>query len=312
MSYRERRTKSITRRLTGRWLALLPGLALVFPGYDLTAAPATAPATTQAASRPAEVKVTREWEQFGGKRFDVEVDGRAGFIIVPKQAKGDSPMEWVWFAPQFAGYPSARHAWIVQRVLAGGMAFAGIDVGESCGNVEGRDAFTRFHAAMTARFGLAQKAVLLPQSRGGLMHYNWAVEHPELVARIAGIYTVCDLRSYPGLAKAAPAYRMTAAELEKHLPECNPIDRLAPLAKAKVPILHIHGDADALVPLEANSGELLKRYKAMGGSGELLVVPGKGHAELDEFFQSQPFVDFLINGKMPAAGPLSRPATSGK
>jgi len=305
-------TTAIKHRSTGQWSALLAGLALVLLAQYLAAAPASAPATTNAASRPAEVKVMREWEQFGGRRLDVEVDGRAGFIILPKGAKGNSPMEWVWFAPQFAGYPSARHAWIVERVLAAGMAFAGIDVGESYGNVEGRDAFTRFHAAMTARFNLAQKAVLLPQSRGGLMHYNWAVEHPELVARIAGIYPVCDIRSYPGLAKAAPAYRMTAAELEKHLPQCNPIERLAPLAKALVPILHIHGDADGVVPLEANSGELLKRYKAMGGSGQLLVVPGKGHAELDEFFQSQPFVDFLIHGKTPATSPSSRPATSGK
>jgi pimeloyl-ACP methyl ester carboxylesterase len=264
------------------------------------------PATTQPASQPAELKVKREWEQFGGRRLDVEVAGRSGFILQPRQAGGDKPMEWVWFAPQFAQYPSRRHAWIAERVLAAGMALAGVEVGESCGNVEGRETFTRFHAAVTARFHLARKAVLLPQSRGGLMHYNWAAEHPELVARIAGIYTVCDIRSYPGLRNAAPAYRMTAAELEKHLPQCNPIERLAPLAKAKAPILHIHGDADKIVPLEANSGELIKRYKAMGGSGELLVVPGKGHAEVDEFFQSQPFVDFLIRGKTPVTAPTSR------
>ena len=281
------------------------------PNATVASGEPAGPATTPPASQPAEVKVKREWEQFGGRRLDVEVAGRAGFILLPGKARG-GPMEWVWFAPQFAQYPSRRHAWIVERVLAAGMALAGIEVGESYGNAEGREVFTRFHAAMTARFNLARKAVLMPQSRGGLMHYNWAAEHPELVARIAGIYTVCDIRSYPGLKNAAPAYRMTAAELEKHLPQCNPIERLAPLARAKVPILHIHGDADKVVPLEANSGELITRYKAMGGNCELLVVPGKGHAEVDEFFQSQPFVHFIIRGKTPAVGPSSRPAVGGK
>ena len=41
------------------------------------------------------------------------------------------------------------------------------------------------------------------------MLYNWAVENLEAVACIAGIYSVCDLRSYPGLDKACRAYGLT-------------------------------------------------------------------------------------------------------
>jgi pimeloyl-ACP methyl ester carboxylesterase len=73
----------------------------------------------------------------------------------------------------------------------------------------------------------------------------------------------------------------------------HPIDLLAPLAKAKVPILHIHGDKDKVVPLEKNSGEVAKRYKALGGTMELIVVPGKGHEEVDEFFTSERFAAFM-------------------
>jgi hypothetical protein len=107
------------------------------------------------------------------------------------------------------------------------------------------------------------------------MLYNWAALHPDQVARIAGIYTVCDLRSWPGLDKACGAYRMTAEQLAKELPQHNPIDLLAPLAKAKIPILHLHGDKDTVVPLEKNSGELARRYKALGASMELVVVPAR-------------------------------------
>ena len=67
------------------------------------------------------------------------------------------------------------------------------------------------------------------------MHYNWAAENPGRVACIAGIYPVCDLRSWPGLAQAAPAYGMTEQALSMHLAEHDPIDRLAPLAKAACP-----------------------------------------------------------------------------
>ena len=86
---------------------------------------------------------------------------------------------------------------------------------------------------------------------------------------------------------------MTPAELEKQLKEHNPIDRLEPLAKAGVPILHIHGDKDTVVALEKNSQVVLDRYKALGGKMELIVVSGKGHAEIPEFFQEPRLVQFL-------------------
>src|SRR6185503_9168974 len=114
---------------------------------------------------------------------------------------------------------------------------------------------------------------------------------------IVGIYPVCDLRSYPGLEKAAPAYAMTAKELDGRLKDHNPIDRLEPLAKAKVPILHIHGDADKVVPLDANSQVIADRYKALGGSMELIVIRGKGHAEIAEFFRSDRVLEFLKGGR---------------
>ena len=132
------------------------------------------------------------------------------------------------------------------------------------------------------------------------MLYGWAAENPEKVACIAGIYPVCNLRSYPGLAKACGAFGLTVEELEKRLAEHNPIDRLAPLAKARVPIFHIHGDVDTVVPLQDNSGEVARRYRAFGGPMQLIVPPGQGHNMWPGFFQCQELVDFVI---AQAAGP---------
>ena len=75
--------------------------------------------------------------------------------------------------------------------------------------------------------------------------------------------------------------------------ENNPIDRLGPLAKAHVPIYHLHGDSDTVVPLEKNSGELAQRYRQLGGVMTLNVIKGQGHNMWSGWFQSQELVDFV-------------------
>ena len=224
-----------------------------------------------------------------------EVQGCPAFLIQPK-GQATSPRPWVWYAPVI-GHPNTAHAWMLRQWLAKGIGMAGVDVGESHGSPQGRKVYTALWETLTKRYGMSEKACLLPQSRGGLMLYNWAVENPSRVACIAGIYTVCDLRSYPGLERACGAYGLRLSELEARLAEHNPIDRLSPLAKASVPILHIHGDADVVVPLEKNAGELARRYRALGGKVRLIVVPGKGHQVCDEFFRCQEFVDFVASHK---------------
>ena len=146
----------------------------------------------------------------------------------------------------------------------------------------------------------ARKPVLLARSRGGLMLYNWAVEHPESVAGIAGIYPVCNIESYPGIARAAGAYELTAEQLQACLAEHNPIHRLAPLARAKAPILHIHGDEDQIVPLESNSAELAINYRRLGGPVHIEVIRGQGHNKWKGWFQSQKLTDFVISHALAA------------
>jgi len=235
-----------------------------------------------------------------GKLSLFDVAGCRAFLILPRGASED-PIPWVWYAPTFLNaHPDPSHAWMFRQFLEHGIAIAGIEVGESFGSPKGRQAYTAFFEAVRKEHRLSDRPGLLPQSRGGLMLYNWAVEHPRSVACIAGIYTVCDLRSYPGIERACVAYGMTREELTRRLPEHNPLDRLAALAEADVPILHVHGDSDRVVPLEKNSGELARRYQALGGKITLIVVPERGHQVCPEFFQRQELVDFVI-AHVPAA-----------
>lgn len=87
---------------------------------------------------------------------------------------------------------------------------------------------------------------------------------------------------------------MTAEQLKASLKEHNPIDRLEPLAKAKVPLFHIHGDKDKVVPLELNSLLLAGRYKALGGPVEIRIIKGQGHNLWKGWFEDSKLTDFVI------------------
>ena len=239
-----------------------------------------------------------------------EVDGRTAFVILPaaENLHPNRPTPWVWYAPTLPGLPEAREKWMFERLLASGIAVAGVDVGESYGNPQGRAHFTAFYRELVERRGFSRKPCLLARSRGGLMLYNWAAEHSDSVGCIAGIYPVCNIRSWPGLNKACGAYGLSAEQLDEQLAQHNPIDRLAPLAKAGVPIFHVHGDTDDVVPLQDNSGLLASRYRELGGSMRLRIPPGQGHNMWDGFFQCRELVEFLIAHASPVAEREPSPA----
>jgi pimeloyl-ACP methyl ester carboxylesterase len=227
-----------------------------------------------------------------GDVFDIA--GQMAFLIRPTVPASSATLPWVWYAPTLPSLPGMEEQWMFQKFIDAGLAVAGIDVGESYGNPSGRAGFSALYAELTRNHGLSRKAGLLARSRGGLMLYNWAAENPSCVACVAGIYPVCNLSSYPGLDKACAAYGLTEAELGAHLAEHNPIERLAPLAKAQVPIFHIHGDCDTVVPLENNSGELAQRYQALGGKMALQIIVGQGHNLWPGWFQCEDLIDFVI------------------
>lgn len=227
-----------------------------------------------------------------GETFTIE--GRTAFLILPTKTDAETPISWVWYAPTLPGLPSSAEKWMFEQFLEKGIAIAGVDVGESYGSPQGRAVYSALHKHLVEKRGLSKQTSLLARSRGGLMLYCWAAENPESVACIAGIYPVCNIASYPGLARACGAYEMTEQQLTEKLTEHNPIDRLAPLAQAGVPIFHIHGDNDNVVPLKKNSGELAARYNKLGGKMILEVVEGQGHNMWPGWFHSQRLVDFVI------------------
>lgn len=219
------------------------------------------------------------------------VEGHTAFLIPATNTAPGKP--WVWYAPTLPNLPNQAEKWMFWQFLDAGISIAGIDVGESFGSPAGRKLFSALHAELVGARGFSQKPVLLGRSRGGLMTLAWAAENVEKLAGFVGIYPVCNIASYPGVARAAGAFELEPAELQAQLAQHNPIDRLAQLAEAGIPLFAIHGDVDTVVPLEENSGLMKKRYTALGGHVELIVPNGQGHSMWPGFFHCEELVDFV-------------------
>ncbi len=224
------------------------------------------------------------------------IKGRPAFLLLPPPEIRQHPQPWIMYAPTLPGLPDRHEKWMHEQFLKAGVAVAGIDIGEAYGSPAGQKLVTALYEELTTKREFAKKPCLLGRSRGGLWVSSWAIQHPDKVAGIAGIYPVFDLRSYPGLNRAAPVYNMKPKELEAALDQHNPIAKMNVLAKAKVPVFLIHGDEDKVVPLKQNSQAVVETYKAAKSDDviELIVVDGQGHNFWPGFFRSQKLVDFAI------------------
>ena len=208
------------------------------------------------------------------------VDGCPAVLVSPRQAAQGRP--WIWRAEFFDAFPG-----VDLELLARGWHLAYLHVGNTFGCPEALAHWDPFYAQLTTDKGLAPRPVLEGLSRGGLYIYNWATCHPDQVCCLYGDAPVCDFKSWPGGRGRGPGspadwqallegYHFNS-EAEALAYKGNPVDDLAPLAAAGIPILHVYGDADETVPWEENTGVVRERYPALGGEITLMVKPGGKH-----------------------------------
>lgn len=237
----------------------------------------------------------------GGESFLLE--GRHAFLMTPAESVAGEAKPWIFYGPTLKNYPDKAESWMHEQFLEAGIAVAGIDVGEAFGSPRAFPWFEALHAEMVRR-GYAEKPALLGRSRGGLWAASWAIEHPDRVAGIGGIYPVYDFTTYPGVEKAAAVYGLSAAELLEQEADYNPIRKAAVLAAARIPVHIIHGTDDKVVPLAENSGALEAIYREHGAAEQIRLVraEGQGHSFWEGFFTHQPLVDFLIKSARAGSG----------
>lgn len=234
-----------------------------------------------------------QWNGFD--RYDFKTDGRACIVVAPKEAANGKP--WIWRARFFGHEPQTDIA-----LLGKGFHVAYCDVGGLFGAPAAVAHWNAFYQFLTEQHQFSKKPALEGMSRGGLIIYNWAADNPDKVACIYGDAPVCDIRSWPGgkgTGKGSPgdwkraleAYGISEAQLADF--KGSPIDRLEPIAKAKIPILHVVGAADTVVPVAENSAVVEQRYKALGGSIEVISKPGCEHHP-HSLKDPTPIVEFIL------------------
>jgi predicted esterase len=207
-------------------------------------------------------------------------------IVVPKQVAAGKP--WIWRARFFDLSPAFDLAMLEQ-----GYHIVYCDVTDLFGSPQAVKRWDEFYDTLRNDYKFAEKAVLGGMSRGGLIAYNWAIANPDKVAVIYGDAPVMDFKSFPTPwdSRVIHAYGFETVE-EAFAYEGNPIDNLQPLAEAGVPIIHVVGDLDHIVPVADNTGPAEERYKAMGGLFEVIHKPQAKHEHgLDDL---TPLVEFVL------------------
>ncbi len=256
---------------------MVTALLLSLPAVGLAQATDVPPIDIPAGLEAASLQVKRAEFQ-GFPQYDFALNGVACKLVVPKQPAEGHP--WVWRARFWGHEPQFDRA-----MLERGWYVAYCDVSNLFGADGAVERWDRFYD-LTQQLGLSEKAFLEGMSRGGLIIMRWASEHPE---RVLGIYAdnaVMDMRSWPGgkgTGKGSPgdwqrclqAYGLSEAEAAGF--DDGPLDRLAPLAAAGVPIIALINEADDVVPPAENGDVLVARYKQLSGPITEIRRPGLGH-----------------------------------
>jgi len=233
------------------------------------------------------------WHNYAS--YDFKIGGADCRVVKPKKTAKGKP--WIWRARFWGHEPQTDLA-----LLAKGWHVAYCEVGGLFGSPKAIERWDRFYEFLTTQHEFAKKVALEGMSRGGLIIYNWASNNPAKVTAIYGDAPVCDFKSWPGgkgkskgsqgsWKKCLASYGFT--ETEALAFRGNPIDRLKPLAKAGIPILHIVGDVDTVVPITENSNIIEKRYRALGGTINVIHKKGVGHHP-HSLKDPKPIVEFFL------------------
>lgn len=229
------------------------------------------------------------WHGFA--RVDFMLAGRPCIVVGPNAPAPNKP--WIWRTEFFDHEPQVDLA-----LLARGWHVVYMDAKDMYGSPKAIALFGQLYAHLVVHLGLAQRVVMEGFSRGGLYAFNFAAAHPNRVAALYLDAPVLDIRSWPGRnrqskewAQCLEAYGLTEQTVANF--HANPLDRVALVANAKIPIIAVCGDADKTVPFAENTGILEKRYKELGGTIQVILKPGGDHHP-HSLEDPTPIVDFLI------------------
>ena len=244
--------------------------------------------------------VSQESDYHGFKCLDFKFEGHDAKIVFPEIA--EKQRHWIWRARFWGHEPQTEIA-----LLKKGFHLVYVDAPEYCGNNQAVTLWNHFYDFLLEKYQLNPKTVLEGFSRGGLYIYNWGSENTGKVACIYADAPVCDMRSWPGgKGKGAgspsdwklhlEAYNLTEETIGNF--RGMPVFNAEKLARAGVPVLHVVGAADSIVPVDENTYLLEKTYREAGGDIKIIVKEGNGHHP-HSLKDPAPIVRFILSNTSP-------------
>ena len=223
----------------------------------------------------------------GFDQYNFPLEGIACRVVIPKKIADGKP--WVWRARFFGHEPQFDIA-----MLNRGYHLVYCDVAGLFGNTEAVSRWNKFYNYLRFEHLFSDRVILEGMSRGGLIIYNWAAKNPGKVAAIYADAPVMDFKSWPKINPTILKVYRFKNEQEAKAYKGNPVDNLAPLAKAGIPIIHVVGMDDKVVPVSENTQIAERRYKKMGGTFKVIRKKGIGHHP-HSLKDPSPIVEFVTS-----------------
>ena len=223
----------------------------------------------------------------GFDQYNFPLEGIACRVVIPKKIADGKP--WVWRARFFGHEPQFDIA-----MLNRGYHLVYCDVAGLFGNTEAVSRWNKFYNYLRFEHLFSDRVILEGMSRGGLIIYNWAAKNPGKVAAIYADAPVMDFKSWPKINPTILKVYRFKNEQEAKAYKGNPVDNLAPLAKAGIPIIHVVGMDDKVVPVSENTQVAERRYKKMGGTFKVIRKKGIGHHP-HSLKDPSPIVEFVTS-----------------
>jgi sialidase-1 len=251
---------------------------------------------------------TTLWKGFS--KVDFKFQDRDAWYVKPHKAIAGNP--WVWRAH----FPT-WHTEMDSILLTRGFHIVYVNTNDMFAHPKAMQVWDDFYDYLVNQKQFAPKVALEGVSRGGLYVYGWAKRNPDKVSCIYAEAPVCDPKSWPGGKGKSKGSEKDWAEWlrlfgkkEEEVADFKdiPLNDLAGLASFKVPIVHVLGLQDKLVPPDENSDILIKNYQALGGPVNVYpMTRGEQTLEGHHFPIEHPefFANFIEQHSVPVLKPLS-------
>lgn len=215
---------------------------------------------------------------YGYSCLNFNFNNRSAKIVQPKIIAEGKP--WIWRA-RFWGHEPQLDIAMLER----GYHIVYCDVVELYGNSTSIEIWNQFYHFLQ-EMGFNKRSVMEGMSRGGVYVYNWLATYPYRVSAVYADAPVLSLLSWPGgkgkgsgSADDWQLFKEYYQLSEQEAIEFNdsPLDKATKIGLFRIPLLHVIGDKDTVVPPEENTLPFVEEIKKVGGVIEVIHKSDVGH-----------------------------------